>query len=219
VFHLAPHGIPETRASPHEWHMCVLALLHGGTRRPVACCSYHSTSPPLVKLSLCLTSALVGGEWSASCPGSLTPSIHWIRGWVGLKTGLDMEKSKILPLPGLELPLLCRPARSQPLYRLPIYYQGLVQQAHSRPSAIFENCHLGIGVCYFLPWRKWDNALSWFSIAWCCTVSASECFALRHIRNAADSVTPNPVLSTIAVSRVSPPEDGHSLSETCRGTQ
>jgi hypothetical protein len=58
-----------------------------------------------VKLSLCttpwrrirewryssthsLTSALDGGEWSASCPGSFTPrerapGTHWIGGWVG----------------------------------------------------------------------------------------------------------------------------------------
>jgi hypothetical protein len=43
-----------------------------------------------------LTSALVGGEWSASRPGSLVfgervPGNHWIEGWVGL----DYVKKRI----------------------------------------------------------------------------------------------------------------------------
>jgi hypothetical protein len=41
-----------------------------------------------------LTSALVGGEWSASrsgrfTPGERAPGTDWIGGWVGPKTGLD----------------------------------------------------------------------------------------------------------------------------------
>jgi hypothetical protein len=45
-----------------------------------------------------LTSALVGDEWSDSCPGRFTPGertpgTHWIGGWVGPRAGLnDMEK-------------------------------------------------------------------------------------------------------------------------------
>jgi hypothetical protein len=56
-----------------------------------------------------LTSALDGGEWSASCPGRYTPGerasgAHWIGGLVGPRTGLDEEKKrKILLLPGFEL--------------------------------------------------------------------------------------------------------------------
>jgi hypothetical protein len=56
-----------------------------------------------------LTSALVGGEWSASCPCRLTSgerarSTHWIEGWMGPRAGLDeVEKRKFLTLPGLEL--------------------------------------------------------------------------------------------------------------------
>jgi hypothetical protein len=71
-----------------------------------------------------LTTALVGGEWSASrsgrfTPGERTPGTHWIGGWVGPRAGLDtVEKRKLLTLPGLELRLLDRPARSQSLYRL-----------------------------------------------------------------------------------------------------
>jgi hypothetical protein len=54
-------------------------------------------------------SELVRGEWSASrsgrfIPGEIAPGTHWIGGWVGPRTGLDdVEKTKILPLSGLEL--------------------------------------------------------------------------------------------------------------------
>jgi hypothetical protein len=44
---------------------------------------------------------------------------HRIGACVGPRTGLeDMEKRKLLPLPGLELRPLSRPARNQSLYRL-----------------------------------------------------------------------------------------------------
>jgi hypothetical protein len=52
--------------------------------------------------ALFLSSALDGGEWSASCSGYLmagegTYSPHWIGGWVDLRAGLDMEaKRKML---------------------------------------------------------------------------------------------------------------------------
>jgi hypothetical protein len=41
-----------------------------------------------------LTSALVGGEWSASRPGRFTPEerapgTHWIGGWVDPRASLD----------------------------------------------------------------------------------------------------------------------------------
>jgi hypothetical protein len=62
-----------------------------------------------IQIHVFLTSALVGGEWSAShsdrfTPGERAAGTHWIGGWVGLRTGLDdVEKRKISPLPGLEL--------------------------------------------------------------------------------------------------------------------
>jgi hypothetical protein len=34
-----------------------------------------------VQIHIFLTSALVGGEWSASRPGRFTPSTHWEAGW------------------------------------------------------------------------------------------------------------------------------------------
>jgi hypothetical protein len=72
-----------------------------------------------VYIHIFLTSALVGGEWSASGPGSFISGTHWIGGWVDRRAGVDdMEKCKFLTLPGLELRPLSRQARSQSLYRL-----------------------------------------------------------------------------------------------------
>jgi hypothetical protein len=72
-----------------------------------------------VEIHIFLTSALVLGEWSASRPGRCTTGeSHWIGGWVGPRAGLDDVKRTFLALPGLELQPLCRPARSQLLYRL-----------------------------------------------------------------------------------------------------
>jgi hypothetical protein len=43
------------------------------------------------------TSALDGGEWSASRPWGRTPGTHWTGGWVGPRAGLDTEAAgKIL---------------------------------------------------------------------------------------------------------------------------
>jgi hypothetical protein len=62
-----------------------------------------------VQIQIFLTSAIVGGEWSASHPGRFTPrertrGTHWLGGWVDPRAGLDdVTKRKILSLPGLEL--------------------------------------------------------------------------------------------------------------------
>jgi hypothetical protein len=56
-----------------------------------------------VQIRIFLTSTLVGGEWSASCPGRFTPEerapgTHWIGGWVGPRAGLDdVEMRKFFP--------------------------------------------------------------------------------------------------------------------------
>jgi hypothetical protein len=77
-----------------------------------------------VETHVFLTSALVGGEWSASRPGRFSPGeralrTQWVGGWVGLRAILDgVEKRQFLTLPGLERRPLCRPARRQLLYRL-----------------------------------------------------------------------------------------------------
>jgi hypothetical protein len=77
-----------------------------------------------VLIQIFLTSALVGGEWSASRSGHFipcerAPGTHWIAGWVDPRAGLDdLENRKFLTLQGLELRPLRHPARSQSLYRL-----------------------------------------------------------------------------------------------------
>jgi hypothetical protein len=60
----------------------------------------------------------VGGEWSTSSSGCLTPGdrapgTHWIGRWVDLRAGLDdLEERKFLTLPGPELQPLGHPARN-----------------------------------------------------------------------------------------------------------
>jgi hypothetical protein len=77
-----------------------------------------------VCIHIFLTSALAGGEWSASRPGRFTPSErapnnHWIGSWVDPRVTLDdVEKRKFFTLRGLKPRPLGRPARSQSLYRL-----------------------------------------------------------------------------------------------------
>jgi hypothetical protein len=77
-----------------------------------------------ILIHIFLTSAIAGGEWSASHPGSFTPEerapgTHWIGCWMDPRAGLDdVEKRKFLTLLGLELRTLGRPACSQSLYRL-----------------------------------------------------------------------------------------------------
>jgi hypothetical protein len=56
-----------------------------------------------VYIHVFLTSAVVGGEWSASLPGRLTPGTHWIGGSVGPRAGLD-DVEKILDPTGTRTP-------------------------------------------------------------------------------------------------------------------
>jgi hypothetical protein len=51
-----------------------------------------------------LTSALDGGEWSASLTGRFTsreraPGTHWIEGWVGPRAGLEVVVKRKIPSP------------------------------------------------------------------------------------------------------------------------
>jgi hypothetical protein len=64
-----------------------------------------------------LTSALVGGGWSASRRGRFTPSTHWVGGWMDPRIGVDnMEETTISPLPGLKLRPLSHPVHNHSLY-------------------------------------------------------------------------------------------------------
>jgi hypothetical protein len=54
-----------------------------------------------------LTSAVDGGEWSASRPGRLTrrkraSGTHWIGGWVGPRAFLDTVAKRKIPSPRWE---------------------------------------------------------------------------------------------------------------------
>jgi hypothetical protein len=54
-----------------------------------------------------LTSALDGGEWSASRPCRFTPrerspGTHWIGGWMGPRSGLDAVVKRKIPSPRRE---------------------------------------------------------------------------------------------------------------------
>jgi hypothetical protein len=63
-----------------------------------------------VYIYIFLTSALAGGEWSASRPGRITPGKD-------PRAGLDgVKKRTFFTIPGLELRPLRLPARSQSLY-------------------------------------------------------------------------------------------------------
>jgi hypothetical protein len=70
-----------------------------------------------------MTSALDGGEWSASrsgraLPPGKDPFTHCTGGWVDPRAGLDTEVRRkiLLPLPGIEHRSPSRPVRSQTLY-------------------------------------------------------------------------------------------------------
>jgi hypothetical protein len=74
-----------------------------------------------------LTSALDGGEWTASRPGARTPGTHCTGGWVGPRAGLDTEvRGKIL----------C-PCRGSNLDRPVVHTRG--GQVKSRDSIVTLN--------------------------------------------------------------------------------
>jgi hypothetical protein len=93
----------------------------------------------VVESQIFLTSALVGGKWSASSscrftPRERAPGTHLIGGWVGPTAGLDdVKKRKFLILLVLELRPLGRPAHNQSLYQL--RYTG--SSLHSRRSKLY----------------------------------------------------------------------------------
>jgi hypothetical protein len=70
-------------------------------------------------ISSFLTSILDGRQWSVSrlccfAPGETAPYTSYIGGCVSLRIGLDFmeERKTLLPLQGIEAPILSRPVRS-----------------------------------------------------------------------------------------------------------
>jgi hypothetical protein len=92
----------------------------------------------------------VNGQLHALVP--LTPGgTHCVGSWVDHRTFLDdIEKRKLLTLPGLELRLLGHPARSQSLYRLryPNFLIFILKDPKIRRSLFSEKQYL-----------KWDTSL------------------------------------------------------------
>jgi hypothetical protein len=77
-----------------------------------------------VYIHLFLTSALAGGEWSASrpgrfIPGERAPGTHWIGSWEADCLD-DVEERNFLTLRGLEIRPLGRPARSDTDCAIPV---------------------------------------------------------------------------------------------------
>jgi hypothetical protein len=90
-----------------------------------------------VWIHIFLTSALVGGEWSASRPGRFT----FIGSWLGPRTSLDdVKKGKFLNLPGLELGPLGSPSRSQSLYRLSYPCSDHSVSSEGEPNRTMTRC-------------------------------------------------------------------------------
>jgi hypothetical protein len=91
------------------------------------------------------TSALDGGEWSASRPGRFTPrararGTHWKEGGVGPRAVLDAVVKKKIPSPLRESKNPDRPARSPPLYRL---------GCHGSLTSFIPECIYLRTVCYY----------------------------------------------------------------------
>jgi hypothetical protein len=75
-----------------------------------------------------LTSALDGGEWSASRPGRFThreraTGTQWIGGWVGPRAVLDKMVKRKLPTPGRESNPRCEDKTDLKLYET---YENIV---------------------------------------------------------------------------------------------
>jgi hypothetical protein len=99
-----------------------------------------------------LTSALDGGEWSASRPGLFTPrerapGTHWIGGWVDPRAVLDAVVKRKITNPRRESnpENPDRPARSSALYRLSCCICCQVLQA------VWSNHSIVTSVCRVFP--------------------------------------------------------------------
>jgi hypothetical protein len=123
-----------------------------------------------VQSHIFLTSALAGGEWSASRPGRFNPGkrapgTHWIGDWVDPRASLD-DVEKILDPTGNRTPPLGRPARSQSLYRLRYPGSNLKFRVLIDIQILRKVCYGLIFVkCKLIIWRSREiyNLLSIYS--------------------------------------------------------
>jgi hypothetical protein len=114
-----------------------------------------------------LTSALDGGEWSASRPGRFTPrerapGIHWIGGWVGPRAVLNTVLKRKIPSP-----------RRESNFRTPIVQPVAQRYTDWAITALFAfiNAYLILSpanpprsACKWLEWLWEQSALHWFQI-------------------------------------------------------
>jgi len=86
-----------------------------------------------------LTSAIDGGEWTASRSSRFTtreraPGTHWIRGWVGPRACLDAVVKRKIPSP-------CRDSNSRASSAIPLSYPGSSFQYKLRQRHAHSACH------------------------------------------------------------------------------
>jgi hypothetical protein len=93
-----------------------------------------------------LTSALDGGEWSASCPGRFTPrekapGTHWIGGWVDPRAVLDPAVKRKIPSTSRESRVLICGKASE--YSVQHNFLRIVSSIHRAHAS-------GTGICQLL---------------------------------------------------------------------
>jgi hypothetical protein len=96
----------------------------------------------MAKLSIFLTLALDGGDWSASCPshftpGETAPATHWIGHWVSLRASQDdLELKKIFPPTENQTPTLYNSVQRSTTERMRTRTESVVvdQNSGSRQS-------------------------------------------------------------------------------------
>jgi hypothetical protein len=108
-----------------------------------------------------LTSALDGGEWSASRPGLFTLrdralGTHWIGGWVGPRTVLDVVVKRKIPSPRRESnprtpivqPVAQAVTENSSSVHLMLTYL-ISRQSQAAMVHAIENKYYTVPVCYF----------------------------------------------------------------------
>jgi hypothetical protein len=94
------------------------------------------------------TSALAGGEWSASRPGRFTPGkrvhgTHWIGGWVSPRAGLDAVEKRKISCPCRESNP-GRPAHTQPVAIPTKLFPLLINSRYNKHVTNHTYTHKGV---------------------------------------------------------------------------
>jgi len=100
-----------------------------------------------------LTSALDGGEWSASRPGRFTsreraPGTHWIGGWVGPRAVLDAVVKR-------KIPSTRRESNPRTLIVQPV--KGSISVPVSLNGNLWGSCHMALHIHNVCPQMKMNG--------------------------------------------------------------